>query len=83
MSNTDLILHIDKLHTTELGIKRIQKNLDLKEVNVVEYCKDKLMRKEATINRKGKNWYISVDECIITVNAHSYTIITAHKADKK
>ena len=31
------------------------------------------------ITRNGKNWYISIDACKITVNAHSYTIITAHK----
>ena len=29
--------------------------------------------------RKGKNWYITIDNCIITVNAYSYTVITAHK----
>ena len=32
-----------------------------------------------SITRKGKNWYITVEGCIITVNAHSFTIITAHK----
>ena len=31
------------------------------------------------IIRKGKNWYVSIDDIIITVNAYSYTIITAHK----
>ena len=30
----------------------------------------------------GKNWYINIDACIITVNACSYTIITAHKEKK-
>ncbi|MDR1592225.1 MAG: DUF3781 domain-containing protein, partial [Prevotellaceae bacterium] len=29
------------------------------------------------------NWYVSVDNCVITVNAHSYTIITAHKTKRK
>ena len=28
---------------------------------------------------KRNNWYICVEGCIITVNASSYTIITAHK----
>ena len=31
------------------------------------------------IGRQGKNWYAQIDGCIITVNASSYTIITAHK----
>ena len=38
---------------------------------------------EAVIERKGKNWYITVDGCIITVNAYSYTVITAHKLRKE
>ena len=31
--------HIDKIHTTEMGIGRIKKNLKLDDVDVVEYCK--------------------------------------------
>jgi hypothetical protein len=30
------------------------------------------------ITGKGKNRYAEIDNCIITVNAFSYTIITAH-----
>ena len=78
MNSTDLVLNIDKLHTTELGVKRIQRNLSLKDPNVVKWCKSKILRKDADIIRKGKNWYINIDNYIITVNAHSYTIITAH-----
>ncbi|MGI5090612.1 DUF3781 domain-containing protein [Treponema sp. OMZ 305] len=29
--------------------------------------------------KKVKNWYVSIDDVIITINAYSYTIITAHK----
>jgi ribosome biogenesis GTPase len=32
-----------------------------------------------SIQRKGKNWYAYAGKSVITVNAHSYTIITAHK----
>ena len=35
--------------------------------------------KEAIMNPKGKNWYVCIDGCVITVNAGSYTIITAHR----
>ncbi|MCK9170106.1 MAG: DUF3781 domain-containing protein [Treponema sp.] len=31
------------------------------------------------ITRKGKNWYAEINDCIITVNAYSCSIITAHK----
>ena len=54
-------------------------NLSLDEADVVEWCKSKIMSEKAEISRQGKNWYICIEGCIITVNASSYTIITAHK----
>lgn len=82
--NTDntLLQNLEKLHTTELGITRIKKNLSLETNDVVEWCADKIRSDHAIISRNGKNWYVNVDDCIITVNAHSYTIITAHKEKK-
>lgn len=35
-------------------------------------------RKKNVIIKKGKNWYITIDDYVITINVHSYTIITAH-----
>lgn len=78
-ANTELLLNIDQLHTTELGVLRIKKNLSLSVDDIVEWCKQHILLEQARITRKGKNWYIDVNECIITVNAYSYTIITAHK----
>lgn len=78
----ELTLNLDKLHTTELGAMRIKRNLSLDTDNVVDWCKTKIKSVNASITRKGKNWYISIDSCIITVNAYSYTIITAHKTKK-
>lgn len=77
--SSPLLNHLDKLHTTELGIIRIKRNLSLETDEVVDWCRSKILSSNAIISRKGKNWYISVDNCIITVNAYSYTIITAHK----
>lgn len=45
----------------------------------VEWRRSKIMDKEAIMNPKGKNWYVCIDGCVITVNAGSYTIITAHR----
>ncbi|MCC0685897.1 DUF3781 domain-containing protein [Clostridioides sp. ZZV14-6345] len=78
----ELLKNLDRLHTTELGVVRIKKNLSLETNDVVDWCKTKIESPNASINRKEKNWYISVDGCIITVNAYSYTIITAHKEKK-
>jgi hypothetical protein len=73
-----LIQNIEKVHTTEMGVGRISKNLAISG-DVVEYCKNKILKKESEVKREGKNYYIDIDDCIITVNASSYTIITAHK----
>ena len=78
----ELLKNSDKLHTTELGVVRIKRNLSLDTDNVVEWCKDKINSANAVVTRSGKNWYINVDNCRITVNANSYTIITAHKEKK-
>ena len=76
--NVLLIQNIDKLHTTELGMERIKQNLDLKTDDVVNWCKQQIEKADQII-RKGKNWYVYADNSVITINAHSYTIITAHK----
>ncbi|KAB1440208.1 DUF3781 domain-containing protein [Candidatus Galacturonibacter soehngenii] len=78
----ELLQNINKLHTTKLGVTRIQKNLSLDTEDVVAWCKEKALLTESSIERSGKNWYIATKDCIITVNAHSYTIITAHKKRK-
>ena len=74
----DLLENIDKIHTTELGLIRIKRNLELGTEDTVNWCKMKIKQTD-NIYKKGKNWYISFDNCILTVNAYSYTIITAHK----
>lgn len=75
----DLIENIEKIHTTELGVVRIKRNLNLANDDVVVWCVNKILDKSSIIIRKGKNWYVDTGDCTITVNAHSYTIITAHK----
>nr|WP_329886758.1 DUF3781 domain-containing protein [Pseudoramibacter sp. HA2172] len=37
-------------------------------------------RCSAVIGKRGKNWYVHGDGCMITVNASSYAMITAHRA---
>lgn len=82
MNNKDLIDNIHKLHTTALGAVRIRKNLGLTVENVVDWCRERIESDTAFITRKGKNWYIDIEGCRITVNAYSYTLITAHKISK-
>ena len=77
--DNELLNNIHKLHTTELGEMRIKRNLSLDCDDAVAWCRVRIVSPEAVIERKGKNQYITIDGCIITVNAYSYTIITAHK----
>lgn len=73
-----LLDNIDKIHTTELGIDRIKRNLKVDTDDVVEYCKNRILDKSCNIYQQGKNWYCEIDNIKITVNLYSYTIITAH-----
>ena len=74
-----LLNNLDKVHNTEMGVDRIKRNIEVDVEDIVAYCIDKIKQENAVIERKGKNYYVSVDGIIITVNASSYTIITAHK----
>lgn len=73
-----LLDNISKVHTTEMGIDRIKKNLKLNTNDVVEFCKNKILDKNCNIYMQGKNWYCEIDNIKITINSYSYTIITAH-----
>lgn len=81
----ELLENIEKLHTTPMGVDRIRRNLqighDVKDV--VVWCRKKILDTDAEFIRQGKNWYVRINDCIFTVNAYSYTIITAKKVNKQ
>ncbi len=74
-----LIENIGKIHTTGIGVNRIRNNLDLGEIDVVAWCKNKILDNRSIKKRKCKNWYVHIDGYVIIINASSYTIITCHK----
>ena len=78
MHKKTLIENIDKIHTTEMGVARIQRNLGIDD-EPVSYCILKLKQENSIVTKEGKNYYADVDDCIITINSSSFTIITAHK----
>lgn len=79
MSDSELLIdNIDKVHTTEMGLERIKRNLRLDSADVVGYCKNLILNRNCRIYKQGKNWYCEIDNVRITVNSFSYTIITAH-----
>ena len=80
MKDSDILFsNLDKLHTTEMGVDRIKRNLFLNTADVVLWCLNMIKDKNTVITKRGKNFYIENGNCILTVNASSYTIITAHK----
>lgn len=80
MENKKLLLdNIEKLHTTEMGMNRIRRNLKLEHADVIVFCKEKILDINCNIYKQGKNWYCEIDGVKITVNSYSYTIITAHR----
>ena len=45
-----LLDNISKVHTTEMGMDRIKKNLKLNTNDVVEFCKNKILDNEYISN---------------------------------
>lgn len=78
----ELLLNLNKLHTTPLGIERIKRNLKIDNIDVVLYLKNVIKDKNSLISKNGKNYYVKNNDIIITINSYSYTIITAYKLKK-
>ena len=67
-----------------MGAERIRRNLGLPEdTDAAAWCLAKIQSPGASVERHGKNWYIRTGGCEITVNASSFTIITAHRIAEK
>ena len=77
-----LLEKLDRLHTTALGEVRIRKNLGLGESDdPVAWCKGRIAAPGTAVTRRGKNLYAEGEGFIVTVNAKSLTLITAHRRD--
>lgn len=71
--SNNLLINLDKLHTTQLGRERMENNLFLDTDDVVNWCKRKFHSPNDIFTRNGKNWYAIVDGCIITINTYYYS----------
>ena len=78
----DLIENINKIHITPIGEERVKRNLNLETGDIVAWCKEAVKQADIIFGQ-GKNWYVYIGGVAITINAHSYTIITAHKINPK
>lgn len=77
MITYELAERIGELHTTEMGAERIKRNLNLGVCDAVKWCQEQVAQC-THLSRKGKNWYAVTKDAVITINARSLTIITAH-----
>ena len=77
----DLLLNLDRLHTTELGSQRIKRNLGLAAADAADCCRQLITAPGTAVTSKGKNLYVYSDGCLLTINASSFTVITAHRTD--
>lgn len=86
----NLIQHIEKIHTTEMGVARIvkntgffehfyQKDREIAYNKIIDFCREIIKNTDTKITTHGKNYYVESDGVIWTINRHSFTIITAHK----
>ncbi len=79
MTEPELAALLEKLHTTPMGEERIRHNVSPNTEDVIAWCRARITASDAVIERRGKNFYITSGGCTLTVNARSYTVITAHK----
>lgn len=71
---------IDNLHTTPMGAERVRNNIGIPgNIDVIAWARKVISAApKSSIIRRGKNWYITNDRFILTVNGQSFTLITAH-----
>ena len=50
----ELLNNLDKVHTTEMGVDRIKRNIGVDVEDIVEYCIDKIKQDNAVIERTYK-----------------------------
>ena len=84
MKSSEILLqNLEKLHTTPLGMQRIKGNLELKTDHVMDHIKKQIQSPSCSIRCLGKNYYAEIETVCYTINASSYTVITAHKLTHK
>ena len=69
--------NLDKLHITPMGDARIKLNTKSNK-DIVTWVKQIINNEKSRVTKRGKNFYVQMDNLIFTVTASSMTIITGH-----
>ena len=76
---TQRALAVGVSEITELGYIRVVNNLNLeKNTDIIEYSKNMILDKDSKVYKANKNFYVDLNNVRLTINATTYTIITAH-----
>ena len=63
MKKEELLKNIDKIHTTLNGVSRIKKNLNLDVLDIVQYCKTKVLDGNCVIYLKANGNKYNTNIC--------------------
>ena len=72
----EMLNRVEELHTTPMGYIRIN-SIFQKDDECISYIKEILKDPSTDVIRLGKNYYLYCKDYIVTINASSFTIITA------
>jgi ribosomal protein S18 acetylase RimI-like enzyme len=65
-----------------MGEERIRRNINLQSDDIVSWCKAFLASFDIAFEI-GKNRYVYGNGIVLTINAHNFSVITAHKINAK
>ncbi len=75
----EILNNAEYIHATSMAALRINHNLKLDITNHVDWFIAIVKDEKNKIERKGRNYYITYNDAIITLNANSFTLLTAHR----
>ena len=59
-NSNDLLKNIEKIHTTELGIIRIKRNLELDTKDIINWCKMKIKQQIIYTKKEKIGTFLSI-----------------------
>lgn len=77
ITKNQLLHDLDRLHATPMSEARIRLNMK-PDKDVVIWAKEIINNDLSRVTRRGKNYYVQLNNAVLTINAHSLTLITAH-----
>lgn len=71
--------NIQQIHTTELGLIRIQKGIGFNPKECINMIREIISYQDTIVEKIGKNFYVYYNNMIITINSYNFCVITAKR----